>query len=815
MKHHLLPLALIASLGATAQTQVSGVLVDSLNRSGEPYATVRLLSPKGNLLTTFLTDENGKFSKILNGKGPHVLTFSAVGRNTVVRPIELGAPTLKLDTLLISSVENLLGAATVVAQKPLVKMETDKVTYDTENDADAKNFTLLDMLRKVPLVMVDGQDNITVNGSGNFLVYVDGKPNPMFQSNPSQVLKSIPASYVKKIEVITNPGARFDAEGVGGVINLVTQASENGEKATMDGYSGNIGARITPKNGVQTDAFLSVQRKKWTFALNATHSAQIIKDIDVLMERAITATTPASSTTMKVNTTQRQYYSSFAGSAAYQLNKSDLFSLSVGLSRWAEREGAVSNTTLNDGLTAPLTYRYDAINRKNHWNGYVALDYQHSSKAVKGRLFTISYRLNFSPDNDYSETLFDGTNSTLLDLRNRYSDIDNRSTTHTGQIDYTTPFAKIHKLSFGTKFIARTNHAQTDYFLDNGAGSFAYNASGSSDYKEYSRIGALYAEYESTIKAFTFKAGLRYEHTWLEEKFLLGASQDFKANYGNLVPNATISWAFRQGQNLGLSYSQRISRPDMDYMNPALDQSSPITQRFGNASLDAERHNKLSLVYNFFSPKVYFNLQLSHNFTDNGISEYSYMNGAVQTATYGNINSSRSEHLSLFININATKTTRIYSNLGGGYTDCRSDVLPYRNHGWTGNAMLGMQQDLPWRLKFSASLFANSPQYGLQSRSGSFVGGYVALNRPFFKDKLDVGTFFFMPAGGKIRQNNLSWGDGFVQTHRVAIPLRILGVSLRYNFGNRKIRVPKVERSIENDGAKNKGGGGFIPGMEM
>ncbi len=814
MKHYLLPFALVASLGATAQTQVSGILVDSINRSGEPYATVRLLSPKGSLLTTFITDENGHFSKTLNGKGPHVLTFSAVGRNTVVRPIELGAPTLKLDTLLISSPENLLGAVTVVEQRPLVKMETDKVTYETESDADAKTFTLLDMLRKVPLVMVDGQDNITVNGSGSFLVYVDGKPNPMFQSNPSQVLKSVPASFVKRIEVITNPGARFDAEGVGGVINLITQTSENGEKATLDGYSGNIGGRFSAKHGFQTDAFLSVQRKKWTFTLNATQAAQFVKDITVDMERTLT-TTPASTTSAHIENVQRHYYSSFAGSVAYQLSKFDLFSLSLGLSRWAQRENSGETTTFNNGLTSALSYLSWKGTRKNHWNSYVALDYQHSSKAVEGRLLTVSYRLNVAPDKDKLVTDFDGTTSTIFDLNNRYSDIDNRTTTHTGQIDYTTPFAKVHKLSVGTKFTARTNHGITDYFLDNGTGTYAYNTAGSSNYKEYSRIGALYAEYESTIKALTFKAGLRYEHTWLEEKFLIGTAQDFKVNYGNLVPNATISWTIHQGQNLGLSYSQRISRPGLDYMNPAVDQTSPLTRSFGNVNLDAERHNKLSLVYNFFTPKVYFNLQLSHNFTNNGISGYSYMDGVVQTSTYGNVDRSRSENLSLFINVNATKNTRIYGNLSGGYVDLRSDALPYRNHGWTGNFMLGVQQQLPWALKFSANLFANSPNYNLQSRSSSFTGIYATVNRTFFKNKLDVGAFIFTPLTDGIRQNTYSWGNDFTQSFRVRVPVRVIGISLRYNFGNRQIKVPTIKRTIEQDDMKSKDKGGAIPGGIM
>ena len=155
----------------------------------------------------------------------------------------------------------------VVAQKPLVKMGTDKMTYDVQADNDAKSNTVLDMLRKVPMVTVDGQDNITVNGQSSFKVYVDGKPNIMFSSNPSQIFKSMPASAVKNIEVITNPGAKYDAEGVGGVLNIVMNHADGQGKINMNGFNGNIS--VTASNmGWRPSAFLSGQQGKLTYSAN-------------------------------------------------------------------------------------------------------------------------------------------------------------------------------------------------------------------------------------------------------------------------------------------------------------------------------------------------------------------------------------------------------------------------------------------------------------------------------------------------------------------------------------------------------------------
>ena len=180
-----------------------------------------------------------------------------------------------------------LNAVTVVASKPLVKMETDKMTYNVQQDADAKASTVLDMLRKVPMVTVDGQDNITVNGSSSFKVYVDGKPNPMFSANPSQIFKAMPATMVKNIEVITNPGAKYDAEGTGGVLNIVLnkQAVNGGGGSDLsNGYNGNISAAA----GNQTQrisAFISGQQGKLTYSANGMYNHQRMDGTTISFDR--------------------------------------------------------------------------------------------------------------------------------------------------------------------------------------------------------------------------------------------------------------------------------------------------------------------------------------------------------------------------------------------------------------------------------------------------------------------------------------------------------------------------------------------------
>lgn len=183
--------------------------MDSVSHKGEPYATVRVYkgsSTKGSADAMSVTDADGNISQKVAGNGRYTIVLSSVGRKSIVRTVNLdGKGTLNLGTMYVTDDAKQLDGVEIVAQKPLVKMTTDKTTYDVQSDVDSKSQTVLDMLRKVPMVTVDGQDNIQVMGQSSFKVYVNGKPSIMFSANPSQIFKSMPASSVKSIEVETNP----------------------------------------------------------------------------------------------------------------------------------------------------------------------------------------------------------------------------------------------------------------------------------------------------------------------------------------------------------------------------------------------------------------------------------------------------------------------------------------------------------------------------------------------------------------------------------------------------------------------------------
>ncbi|MEG2592971.1 MAG: TonB-dependent receptor, partial [Bacteroides sp.] len=205
MKNKLLLLFLLLSFLTTvgyAQQAVSssysikGVLLDSLTQEGEPYATIRIVKKEApaKALKMAVTDMKGRFQEKMSAlPGLYTLTISSIGKITVVKDFTLKPEekTVDLGTLYTAEATNELKGVEVIAQKPLVKADIDKIEYNVQDDPDSKSNTVLEMLRKVPLVTVDGEDNIKVNGSSSFKIHVNGKPDNMMSNNPVDVLKSM------------------------------------------------------------------------------------------------------------------------------------------------------------------------------------------------------------------------------------------------------------------------------------------------------------------------------------------------------------------------------------------------------------------------------------------------------------------------------------------------------------------------------------------------------------------------------------------------------------------------------------------------
>ena len=801
----------LMATAASAQTTVKGVLVDQTLGEGEPYATVRIIKEGSEKpAASFLTDVEGRFSQSVNGKGKFDVVFSSVGKEDLHRSIELtGRGTLNLDTLYIKESATALKGVEIVAQKPLVKMEVDKMSYNVAEDDDAKASTVLDMLRKVPMVTVDGQDNISVNGSSSFKVYVDGKPNVMFSSNPSMIFKSMPATAVKSIEVVTNPGAKYDAEGASGVLNIVLnkQAMGGGAgAASMNGYNGTLRA-TAGTNAWGGGAFLSGQQDKLSYSANAIYQQMTPSPTKVTnnMEQALMSQTTTSRTKTRLPFTMASL------SLGYDIDSVSTMSVTAQLTNMRMKNtGRTESSLTTPGLGSSFAYGSDLImkNRQTAFSG--AADYQRFFNSDRTSWLALTYQLSYSPTHNEQRNDFDAVSGIPLDLTDRTSDNHEKTIEHTIQTDFTTPLAVSQTLNLGAKLMLRQASSDADYYLNG-----VYNQAMSMDYEHKNRIGAAYAEYEGKWGNLGAKAGLRYEHTWQEVEYKLNNGQDFSTNYGNLVPSASLSYSLAPTKNLGLTYNMRISRPGITYLNPYVDRSDPTALTYGNSDLDVEKTHNVALVFNSFSSKLMMNLSLSHNFTDNAIEQYTFQQDGLLNTTYGNIVKRHQTTLNGYVNWLAHKNTRLFLNGGVSYVDLRSSALDAKNNGWTANAMAGVQQTLPWNLKLGAYLVSQTKSYTLQGWSGGMNMLIGNLTKSFFDEKLTLGLqgLTGLGNGGCLKMETMSRGKDFTNHMNIRVPIYGVNFTVTYAFGNTKKQFNQQRQTrIENDFIEQKSQGEMIQG---
>ena len=804
MKKSVVLLALSLLCGeAFSQTVVKGKLLDASSREPEVGAVVRIYdgpASDGRGIGYALSDSLGAFSvKIGEGKiaDKGSVQIMNLGRKTV----ELGfspAPTVDLGEILMQDdVQNLAGS-TVTALKTLVKIEADKLTYDIEADTDSKTMTVLEMLRKVPMVTVDAQDNITVNGSSSVKVYVDGRPNQMLSSNPSQIFKLMPASNIKSIEVVTNPGAKYDAEGTGGILELKTKIG-SGSKVVSDGIYGTVTGEINTRLGVNGGLSLNAQKGRWTFGTDINVGTEPFYGVIMEQTQLNKATGDRTVTTYTGDADQRFLFSDF--NASCEVDSLNLVTAYVGWKRF------YNNSFTNDGLLTYYDSNDNVLNQFNQsgkhkgaWNGINgSIDWQHRFAGKQNKYITLSYQFSGQPHGSDVESVY---NTDTLRSRTKDNSIE-----HTFQADYTTPlWNERHSLSTGAKYILRKNVANDVFNL-----GMPNDTASVYDYRN--DIGALYAEYTGNFGKVIGKAGLRYEHTWVDVDYATNPSKNFKADYPVLVPNLSLQYNIGMASNISLSYNLRISRPGINYLNPYKDMTDKTSVSYGNTSIEAEKNHRFQLAWNMASPKWVMSLRLIETFGQGGIGEYSFFDTeGVLNSTYGNIQNSSRTSLNAYVNWNAGPKTRIYMFGDGGYDYYLNTLDGLSNGGWTARGGLGAQHTLPHDFRLSGNLFATSRSYSLQGYRSGFGFASLGVTKSFLDDRLSFSLRGQSNLGlGRLEFFSHSESGGFVSESVQKIPIRSASFSVSYTFGKgQNIQRKQTVRSIKNDDlVGNEGGGGI------
>ena len=804
-KPFLIAALLSCSIFATAQVAggytIHGVLQDSLSQHKEPYATVRLFR-KGEIkpLVVATTDASGKFTLHYTKPGTYILQTAIIGKLPTKKELVLDADKMvELGTILTQDAGQSLATAEVVAARPLVKSQIDRLVYSMSDDPDAQTNTMLEMLRKVPLVTVDGQDKITVNGKANFKVYVNGKPNKMMSDNPSVVLKSFPASVVKKVEVITDPGAKYDAEGTSGILNIVTAT-----EATTSGYT------VTPtlywsNRGWGGNFFGMAQIGKLTLSAHGGVNGENSLRNTTESERELILD-PVNHLLKTKGESYNHGTSGFGGlDASYDISKHDLLSVSSSIYAGRQKGHGLSSTFLTGN--AGTVYSYDNVNhRDSRYHGInTSVDYQHQFGKENQNL-TVSYRFSSDLRNNKTLNVYDNLQSVPFALKDRRIDPDNKSQEHTAQIDFTSPLGENHTLSVGAKYIYRLNRSDNEEYsrLAGTATDFLPDVAQSLLYRHRTDISAGYTEYIYRLKRFSLRSGLRFESSHIRVTYPNGTRAAFSTRLNDWVPSLNLGYNLTDTQLLRLGYNLRIGRPDIYYLSPYVNHLSPEKISYGNPNLESETAHNFQLNYSLFSQKFSVNFSATYSTSYNGLTFYSFMKDGVEHSTSGNFLHSKQWSFDTYLNVNPWKSTAFTLNGNLKYSDLKSYRTSDHNYGFSGNIFAMLRQDLPWKLKFALGAGATWGDISLQGQGSEFKYYFLDLSRSFLEeDRLTVTLNGFNIFNPRQTLKNTTQTTMFRSSESYVIHgLSRISLGISWRFGKLRAVVKKTARSIENSDVK-------------
>ncbi|WP_090373432.1 outer membrane beta-barrel family protein [Dyadobacter sp. SG02] len=781
-------------------SKISGIVLDSAAAKGVEFASIALFNAADNKAIDGTTaDETGKFAISKVAPGTYKLMISFIGYkdkavNVKVekdKDVELGS------IQLASSVQN-LQEVTITGEKSLVEEKVDRLVFNAEKDITSKGGDASDLLRKVPMLSVDLDGNVSLRGSSNIKVLINNKPSTIIAANVADALKQIPADMIKSVEVITSPSAKYDAEGSGGIINIVTKKNNlQGLTLNIDSGVGNRGSNLG-LNG-------SYRKGKMGFTLGGFGRAFYNKATSVLDQTTYSG--GSSFLTNQSSTAKdRGLFGQYSLGWDYDLGKNQALSagLRYGTRNFIQKQDLTINQYENSILNNSSLRKVDR-------------------KDLSGTVdFNIDYIRTFKPQQEWSiSTLYSRTrltNNFNTDLLNESGAVGsklknenkNENSELTLQTDYQTPLGKNQLLEFGAKGIFRTVNSDFKYLTAGESGDFVLsttNPSGALNYKQ--NVAAGYFSYTlSTKNKYTFKLGTRYEYTGITADMGENKAIDIPA-YGNLVPSINVSKALSGNTTLKAAYNRRIQRPGIQQLNPNVNLSNPQSISTGNPALSPELTDNFELALSTNIKKTYINASVFARQTNNSITQVRMavdtLQGAIVT-TYENIGKQRAYGANVFANVYLTPKWTLngsidilHSYLEGQTTALDGTSVGMNNSGFNFGGRLMSQISLQNGWGLQAFGFYRGKEIQLQGTRTGFYLYSLGFKKDIANKKgsIGFGAENFLTKGVRFTSDLTS--PQFVQTGATQLYNRNFKVTFSYSIGKMSFNAPKKKtKSVNN-----------------
>lgn len=647
---------------------IKGKVIDDQTNKPMEYVSVRLFRFRDSTIVSGgLTDNNGYFEikNIPFGRYYAIVKFIGFKTKTIdsifITPrnpeVNLGVIHFQPEPIQTKEIE-------VTAQKDIVSYAIDRRIYDVSKDLSTVGGSALDVLSNVPSVSVDIEGNVSLRGSGNVQILIDGKPSSLLGFDRGTALDQIPADNIERIEVITNPSAKYDPDGVAGIINIILK------KNTMLGYGAILNANVGTADKYNGSINLNLRTDNFNSTIGYNFRSFSMR-----------GNTDASRSSFKPDSTYLTQFQSFLRRGTYHR-----FQLST---EWSPNPKNSLMFNANTGLFARKmsdstgylftlfnSYFVDQFFRKNSSNGDnfsydLNLFYKHlfdkKDKELNANLLFMSFKGN--NDNLYDELHWDSLEILRIPIKqnNKTNYLNNNLNF---ELNHTNPL-NIGKLDLGFKANVRTIDIDYNFYNFNSSSSlWLLNDSLSNKFGYNENIISAYITFASKIYRFGYQLGLRAEQTFakINQKTL---NQTYDNNYFNIFPTVHLSYQISQTNTLMVSYTRRINRPQSMYLNPFVDYSDPQNLSTGNPFLKPEFANAFEISNLTYFGRNALNLTLFYRYTTDIISRVTRLDTSktFTWTTYENLNKSKSIGFEAMLNQSLFDFWKINLNFSYFYLD--------------------------------------------------------------------------------------------------------------------------------------------------
>jgi len=797
---------------------ITGKITDSLNAKPVEYATITLFvdgdkkpvngtvsNTEGNYKLTAVEPGHYKILVECLGYQPHTISN--------VQVIKKNGST-NIPTIVLAKKTVLLQGVTVTSSAGLIENKIDKLVFNAEKDITSQSGVATDILKKVPQVSVDVDGNVQLAGSSSIKFLINGKPSTAFGSSITDVLQSIPASQIKSIEVITNPGAKYDAQGLGGIINIILKSNR------VKGINGNISLTAGTLN---ENGSLNFNARKGDFGVNAFVSGnnRIMTTVPITSQRLSVDTAGKRNISLQqdANSQFKRHGAESGAGFDWTYKKKNNFTGSVRYGNFGYKGSGVTNQlqVITDQGLGSILSSIASINHNEYtfdfYNTDVSLNYKRTFNKEDQEL---EISLNSSKENN------GGTSGNYQLLQPQDSLYFGSNGSNPGiqkekelQVDYTQTLKKDIVIGVGGKISSSeiiSNAAVYGY--KTAVKNYLYDTSLSNnlDYKQY--VYAVYGEISFPVaKLFDTKIGGRYERTEINSFYSNAQQQVGQHGYNTFVPSIFFSKKLSDSKTIKLSYSKRIERPDYMDLNPYTNTTDPKNISSGNPYLQPEIGQRIELSYskNFekagsFTVSAFY--RNNHHdiqpfivyYTSLKVGDSVYTNVAVSTRQ--NIGTENNMGVNAYVDLHIDEKLSIRSNLAF----FKRHTINAIDAGYNSNSFnyrINMNASYQFSKTLAGEFFGNfnSPRHEAQGKYPSFTSYSMAIRKQFWNKKGSFALSATNPFSQYVKQATEVFGPNFSVNSTRRIPFRQVSLNFTWKFGklefkkdeNKEVAAPSGE----------------------